>query len=234
MMNANAIRAAATALPPFAGLTAAQADALLAEARPVTLAGGATLFRQDEPAHSFFVMVDGHLRVTKLTLDGRQVLVRYMHPGDPCGIAMAMGWRAYPATAEAVVDCRLLGWPSAAWPRLVRDCPLLVVNLMQSLGLRLNDTQARVMEMSTEPVERRLAHALLRLADRAGVPVAHGTEIGFPISRQDLAELTGTTLHTVSRIMSAWEERALVEGGRRRVVLRDRGALARLAEPPLD
>ena len=230
-MNADALRAMVAGLPAFAGLTRADADAVLAGAQSVSLAEGAALFRQDEPAHAFYILTLGHLRVLKVTPDGRQVLVRYMHPGDPGGIAVAVGWKAYPATAVAVVECRLLGWPSAVWPRLVRDYPAMAMNLMQSVGPRLNDTQARVMEMSTETVERRLAHALLRLAERAGRPVASGVEIGFPISRQDLAELSGTTLHTASRIMSAWEERALVEGGRRRVVLRNLVALRLLAEP---
>jgi len=226
-----ALAATAAALPPFAGLPPAQMAALLAEARPRALRAGTALFRQDEEAHSFFVLLSGHLRVSKVTPDGRQVLVRFMHPGDPCGIAAAMGWTAYPATATAVVDCMLIGWPSALWPRLARECPGLTMNLMQSLGPRLNDTQARVVEMSTESVERRLAHALLRLACRSGRPGPQGTEIGFPLSRQDLAELTGATIHTVSRVMSAWEQRGLVEGGRRRrVVLRDMPALRRLAE----
>ena len=74
--------------------------------------------------------------------------------------------------------------------------------------------------MSTEQVEQRVAHALLRL-EAGGRKVESGVQIDFPISRQDVAEMTGTTLHTVSRILSAWEERGLVEGGRQRIVIRD-------------
>ena len=84
------------------------------------------------------------------------------------------------------------------------------------------------MEMSNEQVEQRVAHALLRLAKQAGRKVDAGVEIDFPISRQDVAEMTGTTLHTVSRILSAWEQQGLVEGGRQRIVLRDAHRLAQL------
>ena len=73
-------------------------------------------------------------------------------------------------------------------------------------------------------------HALLRLAKQAGIKVEGGVEIDFPISRQDVAEMTGTTLHTVSRILSAWEQQGLVEGGRQRIVLRDPHKLFGLAE----
>jgi CRP-like cAMP-binding protein len=84
--------------------------------------------------------------------------------------------------------------------------------------------------MSNEQVEQRVAHALLRLAKQAGRKVDAGVEIDFPISRQDVAEMTGTTLHTVSRILSAWEQQGLVEGGRQRIVLRDAHRLHSLAE----
>lgn len=86
------------------------------------------------------------------------------------------------------------------------------------------------MEISNEQVEQRVAHALLRLTKQAGKKVDTGVEIDFPISRQDIAEMTGTTLHTVSRILSAWESEGLVEGGRQRIILRDAHRLHGLAK----
>jgi len=87
-----------------------------------------------------------------------------------------------------------------------------------------------VIEMSTEQVEQRIAHALLRLAKQAGRKVEDGIEIAFPISRQGVAEMTGTTLHTVSRTLSGWEQNGLVESGRQRIVIRDAHRLFLLAE----
>jgi CRP-like cAMP-binding protein len=87
-----------------------------------------------------------------------------------------------------------------------------------------------VIEMSTQQVEQRVAHALLRLAKQSGRKVEHGVEIDFPISRQDIAQMTGTTLHTVSRVLSAWEQQGLIEGGRQRIVLREPHRLFVLAE----
>jgi CRP-like cAMP-binding protein len=84
--------------------------------------------------------------------------------------------------------------------------------------------------MSTEQVERRIAHALLRLAEQSGRLVDTGILIGFPISRQDVAEMTGATLHTVSRVMSSWEEKGLVESGRQRITITDPTRLLRLAD----
>jgi CRP-like cAMP-binding protein len=87
-----------------------------------------------------------------------------------------------------------------------------------------------VRELSTERVEQCIAHALLRLAEQAGKPVGRGIRIDFPISRQDVAEMTGTTLHTVSRTLSAWEEQGIVEGGRQKITIREPDALLAIAE----
>ena len=86
------------------------------------------------------------------------------------------------------------------------------------------------MEMVTEQVTQRVAHTLLRLVNQTGRKTAEGIEIDFPISRQDIGEMTGTTLHTVSRLLSAWEDRAIVRSGRQRIVVTDPHRLMLIAE----
>ena len=217
-------------LPLFAGLAPAELDAILAEARSTRYPKNSAVFEEGEDAHSFFVLLHGHVRASKTTPAGQQVVVRYVVPGEIFGVAPAIGLTKYPATATAVDDSVALAWPSVAWPRLVAQHPALATNTLQTVGSRLQETHTRVVEMSTQQVERRVAHALLRLARQAGRKVERGVEIDFPISRQDIAEMTGTTLHTVSRTLSAWESQGLIESGRQRVVLRDPHRLFTLAE----
>jgi CRP-like cAMP-binding protein len=221
-------------VPLFAGLAPADLDAVLAEARSARYAKNSAVFEQGEDAHSFFVLLHGHVRATRMTPAGQQIVVRYVTPGETFGVAMAIGLTKYPATATAVDDSVVLAWPSATWPRLVAQHPSLAAATLQTVGARLQETHTRVLEMSTEQVERRVAHALLRLAQQAGRKVEQGVEIDFPISRQDIAEMTGTTLHTVSRILSGWEQQGLVEGGRQRIVLREPHRLFALAEQAPD
>lgn len=217
-------------LPLFAGLEPAALDAILAEARSLRVAKNAAVFAQGADATSFFVLLHGHVRATKATPTGEQIVVRYVSPGESFGVAMAIGLTRYPATATAVDDSVVLAWPSAAWPRLVAQYPSLATHTLQSVGARLQETHTRVIEMSTQQVEQRIAHALLRLAKQAGRKVEAGVMIDFPISRQDIAEMTGTTLHTVSRTLSGWEQQGLIEGGRQQIVLRDPHRLFGLAE----
>jgi CRP-like cAMP-binding protein len=219
-------------LPLFAGLSGTELDDVLQPAHTTHHARNSVVFTEGDEANSFFVLLHGHVRATKTTPDGQQVVVRYVSPGEVFGVAMAIGLGYYPATATAtaVDDSVVVSWPAAIWPRLVAKYPALATNTLKMVGSRLQDTQTRVVEMSTEQVERRVAHALLRLTQQAGRKVEEGIEIDFPITRQDIAEMTGTTLHTVSRILSAWEQQGLVDGGRQRIVVCDPKKLFDLAE----
>jgi CRP-like cAMP-binding protein len=98
------------------------------------------------------------------------------------------------------------------------------------LAGRVKEFQDRYRELATERVERRVAHALLRLAAQIGKSADGGTLIDLTLSRQDIAELTGTTIYTVSRILSGWESRGIIESGRERVLVRDRDALTSIAD----
>jgi CRP/FNR family transcriptional regulator, nitrogen oxide reductase regulator len=223
-------RSLVTNLPLFAGFSPEELDEILREARSLRIARNRNVFEQGEDAHSFFVLLHGHVRASKTTPMGEQVVVRYVSPGEPFGVALAIGLQHYPATATAVDDSIALAWPSATWPRLVSRFPALATNTLQTIGSRLQETQTRVVEMSTQQVEQRIANALLRLAKQSGRKVERGVEIDFPISRQDIAQMTGTTLHTVSRILSGWEQRGLIQSARQRIVLREPHKLIVLAE----
>jgi CRP/FNR family transcriptional regulator, nitrogen oxide reductase regulator len=217
-------------LPLFAGLTAADLAEMLREARSSRFARSSAVFEQGADATSFFLLLHGHVRASKTTPSGEQIVVRYVAPGEIFGVAPAIGLPHYPATATAVDDSVVLVWPATAWPRLVARFPQLATNTLQTVGSRLQESHTRVVEISTQQVEQRVAHALLRLAKQSGRKLDHGIEIDFPISRQDIAQMTGTTLHTVSRILSGWEQAGLVESGRQRIVLRKPHKIFVLAE----
>lgn len=216
--------------PAFAGLTADALDDVLAQARSVQVRKGEAVFSQGESADRFYLLLHGRLRVTRLDGQGQQIVVRFVSPGEPFGIAMALQLGAYPATVAAAVDSVVLAWPNAAWAGLIARHPVLANNIMATIGGRLQESHTRVMEMSTQQVERRIAQAVLRLANQAGRSTEQGILIDFPISRQDIAEMTGTTLHTVSRTLSGWETQGVLEGGRQRILVRDPHRLVMLAE----
>lgn len=191
---------------------------------------GATVFEQGDDATHFYVLLEGRLRVTQVTSEGHQVIVRIVNPGDLFGIAKALHRTDYPGTATAVSDSAVLAWPMAKWAGLMGRYPSLAMSAMETMGGRLQEAQIRLRELATEEVERRVAHAVLRLGEQSGRVEAGGIRIDFPVSKQDIAEMTGTTLHTVSRILTAWEHSGLVEGGRQRLLLKDVRRLALIGD----
>lgn len=223
-------RSLISSLPAFSGLAGEDMDAILSRARSSRFAKDSEVFAQEEESKSFFLLLSGHIRVVRTSAEGHQVVARYINEGELFGIAVAMGKTTYPATAVAAVDCVVLSWPNSAWADLQARFPAFGANAYRTIGARLQETQTQVMEMSTQQVEQRIAHALLRIVSQSGRKTSEGIEIDFPITRQDIAEMTGTTLHTVSRLLSAWEDQGIVRGGRQKVTVTDPHALMLVAE----
>jgi CRP-like cAMP-binding protein len=196
--------------------TLAVAEAALSRRR---VAAGETVFRQGDETTTLYIVLVGRLCATQTTADGQQVIIRYLGPGEVAGYATLAGAGIHPGSVVAVDDTHLLCWSRAAIAGIMRDHSAVAINAVTLLGARYHEMQLRLRELSTERVEQRLAHTILRLAAQAGRRTANGIEIVFPLSRQDLAEMTGTTLHTVSRTLSAWEEQGVVRSGRRRVIV---------------
>lgn len=213
----------------FSGLAPADLDHVIEAARPVRIEKGASVFDQDQPADRFFVLLDGRVRVIKTSPDGQQVTVRYIMPGELMGIAHALGRTTYPATALAVLDCVALGWPSRLWQDFATRFPVFFMNTNRTIGSRLSDAHTQMIGMATQQVEQRIAHCLLQLIQQSGRETDDGICIDFPLSRQDIAEMTGTTLYTVSRVLTGWEAKGLVTSRRQQVTVKDRQQLQLLA-----
>lgn len=223
-------RSLISGLPAFAGLDGRDLDAILSRARSSRFPKDSEIFAQEEEATSFFLLLAGHIRVVRTSPEGHQVIARYITEGELFGIAVAMGRTTYPASAVAAVECVVLAWPNSAWPELQSRYPAFGASAYRTIGSRLQETQAQVMEMSTQQVEQRIAHALLRIVSQSGRKTPEGIDIDFPITRQDIAEMTGTTLHTVSRLLSAWENQGIVRSGRQKVTVTDPHALMLISE----
>lgn len=187
-------------------------------------------FYQDEPATTFYVLLQGRARLLQMTPEGHQVIIRYVGPGDGIGIIVALSDMAYPLSAEAVTECLALAWDSENVTRLLEKYPDLALSGMRLIAGRFRGLQRRYQELATEKVERRIARTLLRLARQVGKKTDQGVLIDLPLSRQDLGEMTGTTLYTVSRILSRWEQDELIATGRERVVICNPHGLVTIAE----
>ena len=216
--------------PLFRGLAADDIAAIVATAQRRRVARRGVFFRQGAPASALHVLLHGRTKLVQTTPEGHQVVVRIVGAGDMFGGVAILGDAVYPATAEAIGASEALVWPSAVVARLMARYPALALNALRVLSHRLGELQDRYRELATERVEQRIARALVRLARQAGRRDEAGVLIDMELTRQDLAELTGTTLYTVSRILSGWQERGLVASRRSRVVIRDPHGIVAIAE----
>lgn len=127
-------RAVVRSLPLFERMTDPDLDAMLEHAVPRRFAQGDIVFEQGAPAKSFFLLLHGRLKVTQVTQDGQQIIVRMVHPGDLFGFAMALRRADYPGTARAAAESLLIGWPTEMWSSFVEQNPRLAMSAMQTIG----------------------------------------------------------------------------------------------------
>lgn len=188
------------------------------------------VFRQEDPARVLYVVRSGRIRVSEVTVEGEEVLLRFLEPGYMLGGMAALEGMTYPVNAEAVVDSSALAWSHQTIDRMIDRYPQLARNAMRLMVGRIRELQQRTVELATERVEQRIARTLLRLAEQTGKRTAEGVLLDMQLSRQDLAAMTGTTLFTVSRTLNRWSEQGFLTLGRQRVTLKQPHALVSIAD----
>jgi CRP/FNR family transcriptional regulator len=191
---------------------------------------GAAIFSEGDPSDFLYTILTGRAKVVKLLPSGKEVILEIFGPGDPIGAVVAYEGRPYPATAIAIEPATCLLVRRASFFALLERHPSLVRNFIVGLTHRIVELTRRIPEVAGGRVETRFAHLFLKLADRMGVPRANGTFIPMALSRQDLADLTGTTIETCIRIMSRWGKDGVVGTEKAGFVVLDRQALEHLAQ----
>lgn len=213
----------------FQGLSDNEFTAVLDAGRFYHVKQGGFFFNQGEPANAFYAILHGRVRLAQLSPEGRQIVLHHFGPGDVMGAIVLFSNTVYPVSAAALTDSAALGWQRQTTLALMEQFPRLAINGLELVSTRFLELQNRYRELATERVERRIARALLRLSRQtnghaaSAPPQIHAT-------RQEIAELSGTTLYTVSRICRGWEARGLLETGRKRFVILDLDELTAVAE----
>ena len=206
-------------VPPFRRLSRPQIREILDAATALRFDAGVAIFSEGLPVERFFLLLDGHIRVIRTTSGGDQIIALHIAPGQLFGIGAAIGRTTYPATAMTADDCVTLAWPNRLWQVFVDSYDGFATETYKAVGERVGEMNNRIVEMATQAVEQRIAFVILRLVTQAGRKVDGGIEIGMPITRQNLSDMTGTTLHTVSRLLSGWERDGIVLSERRKITV---------------
>lgn len=188
-------------------------------------------FMQADPATHAYVLVEGRVKMIQITPSGQQITMRIMTPGQTYGgIALLNPRAGYPATAQAVEDSTAMAWDTQHLRELAEQESSISLNVMSLMHGYISELQERQKALVTDRVEQRIARILLKLAAQSGTKLDEGVLIDLPLTRQDIAEMSGTTLFTVSRTLNEWERSGLLDIGRERVVIREPHGLVSLAD----
>ncbi|PQA89791.1 cyclic nucleotide-binding protein [Marinicaulis flavus] len=214
----------------FVGLSPEGLNAVRASAHMEYVNKNDAIFAQGDNANRAFALAAGSVRIIQTGSDGKQAIIRFIAPGDLFGTVPLFTNNKLPADALAAERSLILSWSETDLFELIDRFPSIAVNIIRIIGARLAETQDRVRELATQCADQRIAHAILRLAAQAGHNVNGVTTIGIPLRRKDLAEFSGTTLHTASRTLAAWEKTGLLMSQDQHLTIRDISAIARIAD----
>jgi CRP/FNR family transcriptional regulator, nitrogen oxide reductase regulator len=214
----------------FSGLKQDELDRVAQAARIRKVDNQGFFYMEQDPAESLYILMEGRIRLVQVTPAGQQVIMRYISPVEEFGVIAMLSGAVYPVSAQAVDDSTALYWNKASLKELMEQIPGVAINALQTMADRVSEFQDRIRELTTERVERRIARALLRLAQQTGRKVEDGVLVDLLITRQDIAEMTGTTIFTVSRTMSQWETQGIIKSGREKIIIRRPHQLVVIAE----
>lgn len=196
------------AIPLLASVRPADRVALEPICRMRRYDKGEIIFHEAEPAERIHFVVDGRVKIVKAA-GARDLILEILGPGEPVGAVAAFERRAFPATAVAIEDSTILSIPEREFFQLLESRPEMTRHVVSGLTMRLMMMNKRLADM-TGSVEVRAARLFITLSERLGVARDGQTFIPMALSRQELADLLGTTLETTIRLMSRWQKESVV------------------------
>ncbi len=186
-----------------------------------------TIFCEGDAVRCVSLLSSGYMKVSQLSQNGAEVILKLASPGEIVGGIGPSTTGLHSTTAQALESCELILWESQVFTRLSERFPNIQRNAIRILGDYINGLEERFRVLATEEVPARVAHMLVRLAERFGIPQDGAVRIG--LSREELAQMTGTTLFSVSRLLANWERLGIIAARREAVLIYDRGGLLDLA-----
>lgn len=184
------------------------------------------VFWEGDAPDYFYVVVEGRIKIAKYSSSGKEFIIAFFGPGEMFGEVAVFEGKPYPASAQAVADTRVLAIKKDAFLSFLATRPQVALEIINVLGGRLRDAQSRLKDLAGERVEQRIAMTLLMLSSKLGLTL--------PFTRQEVANMAGTTTETAIRVTSQLKERGIIRSVRGKIIILDETKLRLLSEgPPL-
>jgi CRP/FNR family transcriptional regulator len=213
-------------IPAFSGLTETQLAELERITSVIRRRRGEFIFSEGDEGSGFYIVMDGQVKVFKLSFEGKEQILHILGPGEPFGEVAVFAGRSFPANAEAISNCRLLFLPRSDFVALISQNPHMALSMLAVLSMRLRQFTTQIENLSLKEVPGRLASYLVLLAQEQDQP----DSVSLPISKGQLASLLGTIPETLSRIFSKMSQQGLVQVSGSTILILDPGGLVELAQ----
>jgi CRP-like cAMP-binding protein len=211
----------------FSGISTADCTNILSVTHERRFSRRQTIACEGDPIQQILLLTSGCVKVTQFGQDGKEAILRINGPGEVLGLELWSGGN-HSSTAKALQACSALVWDAASFEAVSERFPILRRNTTRILGTRLQELEERFREVSTEKVAPRVSSQLVRLLNQIGRQLNRDVEVS--LSREELGQLTGTTLFTVSRLLSRWQQRGVVTARREAVLVHNLPALVELSQ----
>ncbi len=188
------------------------------------------IFREGDPTEYFHIVKEGTVKCVKSSPEGKECTLKMLMPGDLfCCDAAAFEGARHPGTAQPMGDVSILRMNKKSYFEMLRRNPEAALEVIKHLGNRLNEAQEKAKVLALDRADQRLASLLVDLATKNGVTDPQGITLPMRLTRQDMANMVGTTTETAIRIMSRFKRDRLVSGTATRLIIRDLAGLKALA-----
>ena len=213
-------------IPSFSGLSERQIEELREIAVNRHFNKGQIIYSEGDNGDGFYVLVSGLVKIFKVSLEGKEHIMRVVGAGEPFGQVAVYAGRSFPANAQAIAKSRLLFFPRTAFIEMITKNPSLALSMLSVLSMRLREFTVHVENLALKEVPGRLAAYLIYLSNEQG----GNDSFTLGISKGQLASLLSTSPETLSRILAQMVGKNLIEVIRRNITILDLGGLKELAE----
>lgn len=184
------------------------------------------VFWEGDAPDYFYTVIEGRIKILKYSSSGKEFIIAFFGSGEMFGEVAVFEGKPYPASAQAVADTKILGIKKDDFLSFLAGRPRVALGIINILGGRLRDAQSRLKDLAGERVEQRLARILLMLSSKLGPTL--------PFTRQEIADMAGTTTETAFRVTTQLKDRGIIRSVRGKIIILDETKLKLLSEgPPL-
>ena len=217
------------ALPLFAALDDEAASALNDAMTSRAVTRGHVVFREGDAGDRLFVVVEGKVKISRASSDGRENLLAVLGPGEMFGELSLFDPGPRTATATAITESTLASLDHDDLRPVLLERPGVAVNLLRALAQRLRRTNEAMADLVFSDVPGRVAKALLDLSDKFGEAETDGLRVRHDLTQEELAQFVGASRETVNKALSEFANRGWLRIEGRSVVLLEKDRLARRA-----